>query len=607
MNRIDSHVQAVQFRLTLSILVEWLALAAFVLATATLAVLIVERLFHFGIPPVTFYVGLGLVALIAIVMTFVRSPSRETAAVALDEKLDLKEKFSTALSVRTMDDPFAQAVVRDAENTASRVRLEGHFGVDFPFIGYFAIGAAVLAFLTFLFFPKTFDLLGKKAKQEARRNDEIKIADNKLMVKEAIAKLDRIPPAMADNEQVRLAKAELQKMLADPNKDTSKTARKVMDALDKADQGLKEKAKENKNYAQAQANQKMFKSMNVPIDQKGPVADAHRELVKGDYEEAAKKLEEAVKELEKMDPNQKKEAAKQMQNMAEQLQQMANDPRQMEKLAEQMKQAGANQQQIKQMQQAMQQAAQNPQDKQAQQQMQQAMQQLQQQMQQAGMNQQQQQQMQQAMQQAQQAANAQAQANGMAQAAQAMAQAMQQAAQQGGQNQQNGQQMADAQKQMAEMLQQMQAAAQDAQQLQQMQQAMQQAMAQAAGQCNNPGQGDKPGQPGQGQWKAGDPNNKQGAGMGGPGQGFGGRGPKETAAFSTKEELSKSYYDEKGKHLASIYVKDRSIKGESKLKLQEVIKAGEADEGDDVDDSRADRRTQEVQRRYFKVMEDSLK
>jgi len=153
----------------------------------------------------------------------------------------------------------------------------------------------------------------------------------------------------------------------------------------------------------------------------------------------------------------------------------------------------------------------------------------------------------------------------------------------------------------------MQAAAQDAKQLQQMQQAMQQAMAGAAGQCDGQGQGDKPGQPGKGEWKAGDPNNRRGAVMGGPGQGWGGQGDKTGAPYQTKEELSKSYYDEKGKHLASIYVKDRSIKGESKLKLQEVIKAGEADEGDDVDDSRADRRTQEVQRRYFKVMEDALK
>src|SRR5205085_2715291 len=135
MSRIDSHVSAVQFRLTLSILVEWLAMAGFALAAGTLAVIIIERLFHFGIPEQTFWVGLGLLALISIIMTFMRSPSRETAAVALDDKLDLKEKFSTALSVRSMQDPFAQAVVQDAEDTARRVRLEGHFGVDFPLIG----------------------------------------------------------------------------------------------------------------------------------------------------------------------------------------------------------------------------------------------------------------------------------------------------------------------------------------------------------------------------------------------------------------------------------------------------------------------------------------
>src|SRR5436309_8087532 len=122
MSRIDSHISSVQFRLSLSVLVEWLATAAFALACGTLLLVVVARLFHFGIPAMTFWVGLGLVAVIAIVMTFMRSPTREAAAVALDERLDLKEKFSTALSVRTIDDPFAQAVVRDAENTAQRVR-----------------------------------------------------------------------------------------------------------------------------------------------------------------------------------------------------------------------------------------------------------------------------------------------------------------------------------------------------------------------------------------------------------------------------------------------------------------------------------------------------
>jgi len=70
---------------------------------------------------------------------------------------------------------------------------------------------------------------------------------------------------MANDKQVQLAHANLQDLLKSPTSDRAATARKIMDAMEKADQGLKEKAKENKNFAQAQANQKMFKSMNVPI------------------------------------------------------------------------------------------------------------------------------------------------------------------------------------------------------------------------------------------------------------------------------------------------------------------------------------------------------
>ena len=66
MSRIDSHISGVQFRLTLSILVEWLATAPFALATGTLTLIIIERMFQFGIPKIPFWVGLGLVAVIAI-------------------------------------------------------------------------------------------------------------------------------------------------------------------------------------------------------------------------------------------------------------------------------------------------------------------------------------------------------------------------------------------------------------------------------------------------------------------------------------------------------------------------------------------------------------
>ena len=51
-----------------------------------------------------------------------RRPTKYQAAVAIDEKLSLQEKFSTALYIRPSSDPFAAAAVQDAEQTAELER-----------------------------------------------------------------------------------------------------------------------------------------------------------------------------------------------------------------------------------------------------------------------------------------------------------------------------------------------------------------------------------------------------------------------------------------------------------------------------------------------------
>lgn len=610
MSRLDTHVSSVQRKLAVVTFVEWLAMSAFVLAVLAFVVVLADKALHVGVSRMFLWVGLGAIVVVALVMAGVYWPSRSTAAVRIDEKLNLKEKFSTALHVRGMNDPFAQAVVRDAEQTADTVRLAGQFPVQFPRIGYVAMGVAVLSLAAWKFVPNM-DLLGRQKQAEVKKQEELQIENTKNQVKEALAKIEKLPPALHTDEGVRVAKKELEEVLKERHPEPAKAARRVVESLSRADEALKNNIRNNQAFAQAQKNEMMFKSMTPPLDAKGPVAEAQRALAKGDFEQPLDEIKKLNEEFKKMGEEEKKEAAKQMQAMADALKQIANDPRAQQKLQEQLKQMKVDPQQVQQAQQLMQKAAQG--DKQAQQQLQQMQQQLQQQLaqqlQQQGANQQQiqqmQQQMQQAMQQAQQAANAQAQANQMAQGAAQMAQAMQQ--QQGGQ-QGGQQQMADGQQAMQQALEQMQQMQQEMQRAQNAQQQLQQQMAQAGGQCNGDGQGQgqKDGQGGQGQWKAGDAN-KQGNGQGGPGIGAGGNMGKQAAAFGTKEEISQSQYDEKGKHLASVFVKDRSIKGESRARLEEVIKAGRADEADDVDDTRADRRAQEVQKKYFQVMEGQLK
>lgn len=104
-----------------------------------------------------------------------------------------------------------------------------------------------------------------------------------------------------------------------------------------------------------------------------------------------------------------------------------------------------------------------------------------------------------------------------------------------------------------------------------------------------------------GQWEAGEIDQMGGA-AGGPGIGRHGGPGKSAAPFGTKAEISPSQYNPKGEHLASMMIKDRSIRGESKAELQRIAQAAQAEEGEDVDNAVVDRRSQQVKRNYFSVM-----
>jgi hypothetical protein len=213
-----------------------------------------------------------------------------------------------------------------------------------------------------------------------------------------------------------------------------------------------------------------------------------------------------------------------------------------------------------------------------------------------------------------------------------MAQAMQQQAQQQGQQGQQaaqgnqGQQAQQQQQQgagqqgmqqgmqaMKQQLQQMQAIAGDAQQMAaaQGQAAGAQADAQAALNGGNPGGQNAAG----GQWAMdgqiqGNGQEGEWDGMARPagpnqgGIGAGDRTYKAQAPFTVKQEVSQSQDDDKGKLLASSFVKDsKPIKGDSKVTLKDVAAAAQAEQTDEVDTERISPQAQKVVREYFSSME----
>jgi hypothetical protein len=605
MSRLDRHVALVQNKLAFGKLLTALAWSLLAFGVLVWLYLLVHKVFGVDLPRpwMFFWIGLSASVISAAGYAFLKRPTPHQAAVAIDEKLSLKEKFSTALYVRPSTDPFAAAAVRDAERTAENVSLHNQFPLTFPRPAILTVAIAVIALAT-SWLP-AMDLLGVK-EQRRLAAEQAQVRKNvEAEVKKALAVIEQAPEPVKQTEQIKAAKADLQNLLAKPVKDTTRAKSTALRALQDVE-SIKQKIKDTANFAKAeQMKQNWQKGLGKPADDTGPVGKAHDHMSKGEFTEAIEELGSAVKNFDKMTEADKQKAAQQMQNMANQLQQMANDPKQQQQMQQQLQKLGANQQQAQKMVQAMQQAANG--DKKAQQQLQQMANQMMQQMNNGqGPNQQQQQQIAQAMQQMQQQANAQQQAQAMAQAAQQMAQAMQQQAQQGAgkqgqQGQPGGQQQAqgqNAQQQMQQALQQMQANAQAA-------------AAAQAGQAGNNGQGGNNGNAGQnnqngnvqwgqrnGQWKQGQPNGK-GQGMGGPGIGAGGKAEVAEAPYDVMQDVTTGKVHEEGKILASTLVKAAAEKGTSKIDLSQANGSDYKEATDEIDQDRIPRSAQKAVREYF--------
>ncbi len=608
MSRLDRHVARVRNKLAISRFLAGLGGSLSILAGAVIIAILIDRLFWLRLPrqELWLYAGLGATAVAALCYAILYRPTPAEAAVAIDQRLDLKEKFSTALYVRRSNDPFAQAAVRDAETTAENVSLQKQFPIQFPRIGYYSM-VAVLAAAGTTWLP-TFDVFGRQEAQVKRQTYAQQQSQAREAVKAALVKVESAVPESLDSDaKVAAAKAELAELLKRPTLDPQQANRSALKALQDVNEAIKQQIKNTDRFATAQNDSKAFRSLNPASDEKGPVADARRNIASAKFDQAGEDLEKLAKSLDKLDEGEKKEAARQLQQMAQALNQMANDPRQQQQVEQKLQQMGASQPQAQQMRQLMQQAAQG--DPKAQQQLQQMAQQMAQQLNNGqGPTPAQQAQMQQMMRQMQAQANTQAQAQAMQQAVQQMAQAMQNAKQGGQPNaQQNQQQMQQAAQAMQQQMQQMTAIAKDAEQMAAAQQAMQQAAQQQAGNC--PGGacagGDQPGQqqgkPGQGGWAEGDIN-RQGNGMGGAGRGQGGRAISEAAPFTVKTEFAPTQDQKEGQILASYFVKAGSIKGESKAELQQIVANIDKENTDEVDQDRIPRAAAAAVKEYFGTM-----
>ena len=270
---------------------------------------------------------------IALVLWSRRRPTELQVAVRVDERLDLREKLSTAIHCQGRDDAFAMAAVDDAVRTAkdgrTRELLRRRFGVDAPrrwwMTPLFVLGAAVVLML-----PNA-DLFAEDPIEE----EEVRVA--RIEAQDAVTKL------IEQIENQQLLKSELgdaigEMSIPDPDaveplkrpEDVRRDAlKKVTDLnrrLDDLIDGEKGKT--------AKALESMMARLKTP--ESGVAKEMAEALAKGDFSQAKQALEQMMDQLAKGDlsPEQKEEMAKQMEELAKQLNELAQQQQQLAKRSE---------------------------------------------------------------------------------------------------------------------------------------------------------------------------------------------------------------------------------------------------------------------------------
>lgn len=355
----DKKLREVRFRCSINLLIRWAGRILVVAGIAAVLIVLAEQLLAAElINPLSAWIFFGGAAFWILLLWVINQPSRVQASLVLDERMKLRERFSTTLAFADSKDPFAEAARREARKRAEQMKLAGHFPIrpSRCWICAVSVWAMVIAFS---FIPEQ-DLLGFDRKKEEQREQVKKIEDAKAQIKEAAT-----PVKLAVN---RLGKPELAEALSKLEqlpKDAKPQDVKLQAIKTLGD--LSDQIKKMQSSAELESlamMQKMLKQLRGSPDMFSQ--KMLQALAKGNFAEASKALDEMRKKLDEsnMTEEQKKALAAQLQKLAKQIKELAQKNSEMEKeleklgldkklakmsdkqLSESLKKQGLNQKQI---------------------------------------------------------------------------------------------------------------------------------------------------------------------------------------------------------------------------------------------------------------------
>ncbi len=545
---IEKKLRQVRINCIVNLLIEQAGRVMFLVGIFAFLAVLVEKLLAFDVINQQTIVGITVVAgAVVIWLWVVKWPSKMQAALLVDERLKLHERFSTTLALAESKNPFSQAAREEALQMAGQVSLRGHFPVRPSRKWYWVVSFWLTAILLFAYLPQK-DLLGfldDKQKQEKSvmesQQAQAEIKTTAAVVKQAVKQLGN--PELTDE----LAPLENSLPEADPQAMKRQAIKKLGDLSDKI-----KNLQNTQQMDSLSSLQQMFKQL------KGSPDEFSRKLLsamaQGDYSKAAQMIKSLNEKMAQnnLPQDQQKELAEQLKQIAKQLQELAQKNQELEK---ELEKAGLDKKLAKldpeQLKKALEKQGLSPKK------------------------------IDQLMKKASACRMA---ANRCSELSQAMGACA------GGDGGLSG----DDIEALAGQLEEMGAAGDQMKLSQATLDEIERAIAcLGQGMCQGLGM--------QGAFREG-PSDKFGRGTGGPGKGFGARDSDssgQTATKSTKIESPSS----KGPAVASYYFKDSQVKGQSRRELSEVVQTARKNASEAIDDNQIPRKYEDSVKNYFGNLE----
>ena len=323
----ENKLRHVRFRCSINLMLGWAGRILAAAGIVAVLVVLVKQLFAVDlISPLSVWVFVGGTAFWILLLWILHQPSRMQTSLVLDERLKLRERFSTTLALADSEDPFAEAARKEARQRAKRMNVAGHFPIRASRCWGYAVGAWVIAGAILLLVEPR-DLLGFMRRQNEQREQVRKMEQAKAQLKEAAT-----PVKLAVNQLGKPELAEALSKLDQIPKDAKPqdVKRQAIKALGDLSDQIK-KLQSGAELQSMELMQKMLKQLRGSPDAFSQKLS--QALARGNFAEASSLLEQMQKQLDemKLTEEQRKALAEQLRNMAKQISQLAQKNSELEK------------------------------------------------------------------------------------------------------------------------------------------------------------------------------------------------------------------------------------------------------------------------------------